>query len=116
MLIEQKLTQAASFGTEGVTRTLDFDLAKLVEEVGELAIEVQINQGRLPKDKGGVDGIIGEAVDVINVSLDIIFLHMATNGISDPHQIEQMIQKISANKLTRWASKAKEIEELANAE
>jgi len=45
MFIEQKLAQSALFGTTGVTRTLEFDLAKLVEEVGELAIEIQVTKG-----------------------------------------------------------------------
>lgn len=51
---------------------IDFDQAKLMEEVGELAVEVQINQGRLPKDKGGVDGVVGEAIDVALVASSIV--------------------------------------------
>lgn len=114
MFIEQKLAQSASFGTEGITRTLEFDLAKLVEEVGELAIEIQITKGHLPKEKGGVDGVVGEAVDVINIALDIIFLHMAANGMTNSYQIEEMIQAISSKKLSRWAKKSKEIEAMQN--
>ncbi|MEZ9396735.1 hypothetical protein AB4393_12270 [Vibrio splendidus] len=114
MFIEQKLAQSALFGTTGVTRTLEFDLAKLVEEVGELAIEIQVTKGHLPKAKGGVDGVVGEAIDVINVSLDIIFLQMAANGITNSHQIEEMIQAISNKKLSRWAKKSKEIEAMQN--
>jgi hypothetical protein len=48
-------------------------LGKLMEECGELAEEVLKKKG-FKKGEEGRDGIIGEAVDVITVALDIIYL------------------------------------------
>ncbi|OLQ92323.1 hypothetical protein BIY22_16040 [Vibrio panuliri] len=110
MLETMKLAQAKKLGTQGFTRTLDFDLAKLVEEVGELAIEVQINQGRLPQSKGGDDGIVGEAVDVVNVALDIAFLAMAQTGDLTVEQMAETLRHISARKLARWEKKVSLLE------
>ncbi|MGF1720703.1 hypothetical protein L4D20_11760 [Vibrio kyushuensis] len=104
-MLEMKLEQAKRFGTQGLTRTLDFDLAKLVEEVGELAVEIQINQGRLPESKGGDDGVLGEAVDVVNVALDIAFIAMAQTGDHSVDLMAQTLRDISEKKLARWADK-----------
>ncbi|WP_181137395.1 hypothetical protein [Vibrio jasicida] len=48
MMNKEKLQQSKWTEQNGYGQTLDFDLAKLVEEVGELAVEVQVMQGRLP--------------------------------------------------------------------
>lgn len=113
MYLSRKLTQSASQGTEGVTRSLDFTLAKLTEELGELAVEVQIAQGRLPEDKGGSDGVVGECVDVINVALDLAFLYMNQEGQkADPYKVEQILLHLSGQKIQRWQDAQKQIEEM----
>ena len=55
-------------------RTLEDVLIHLMTEVGELAEEIQIKSGMSTKPEG-VDGITGEAIDVILCALDIIHLH-----------------------------------------
>ena len=105
MLETMKLAHAKRLGTQGFTRTLDFDLAKLIEEVGELAIEIQINQDRLPQSKGGEDGIVGEAVDVVNVALDIAFIAMTNDCDMTVEEMAETLRLISARKLARWEEK-----------
>jgi NTP pyrophosphatase (non-canonical NTP hydrolase) len=89
-------------------------MGKLVEEVGELAVELQIAQGRLPQEKGGKDGVMGECVDVINTVLDIAFLHQCQveGKLVDPYKIEQMMLSISGVKLERWQKKLQAIESM----
>lgn len=71
-------------------------MVKLQEEVGELAQEVLIDQ----KSSGsghksaGVDGVLGEAVDVTLVALSIFFKHGGTI---------QQLEEISTAKWTKWA-------------
>lgn len=48
-------------------------LAKLMEELGELSVEVNIKHGNINK-KGGSDGILGECCDVIIAVTDLLFL------------------------------------------
>jgi hypothetical protein len=55
-------------------RSLQDVLTHLVTEVGELALEIQISEGKSYKNSGS-DGIVGEAIDVIVCALDIIKLH-----------------------------------------
>lgn len=71
-------------------------LAKLMEEVGELATEVNIDLGYVKKPTG-TDGIIGEALDVINCAVDLIYLHQS--------QITAEQLEIMQNaKLKKWIS------------
>lgn len=111
MVVANKLLQAASQGTKGVTRSLDFTLAKLTEELGELAVEVQIAQGRLPVEKGGSDGVVGEVVDVINVAIDLAFLYMNhADQNADTYKVEQTLLHLSKQKIERWQRIQKQIE------
>lgn len=68
---------------------------KLVEEVGELSTEVNIGLGNLPKSKGGDDGVLGEACDVIITALDIIYQDNKNVSVED---IENAIER----KITKW--------------
>lgn len=72
-------------------------LAKLMEEVGELAEEVNIKKGFIKKEPGK-DGIKGEAIDVIQCALDIIF-------INDIEVTEEELESIMKSKLTKWSKK-----------
>ena len=82
-------------------RTLDQVLAHLMTEVGELAQEIIIEEGRSYKPPGK-DGVIGEALDVINCALDIIY-------IMDSMITEDEIREINAKKLTKWRELAGEM-------
>ncbi len=112
MLVTRKLFQSMEQGTEGVTRSLDFTLAKLMEELGELAVEVQIAQGHLPKDKGGVDGVLGEVFDVVAVALDIAYIHQCQveGELIEPYKVEQLLLCTSSKKMQRWQEKQRQIE------
>ena len=81
---------------EAPDRHILYVLAKLMEEVGELAQEININEGFINKPHGK-DGIIGECVDIINCCVDIIYLN--NNNIS-----KEEIEEISNNKLNKWKS------------
>lgn len=72
-------------------------LAKLMEEVGELAEEINISQGFIQKPEGK-DGVIGEAIDVIQCALDIIWLHT-------PSITEEEVLELLSKKNTKWESK-----------
>lgn len=113
-MLKNKLNQAALAGTKGYTRTLDFNFFKLTEEVGELAVEIQIEQGRLPAEKGGEDGVIGEAIDVALVALDVAFLALHKQGINDLGTMEKLLDQIAKNKLDKWKVKLKKLQENDN--
>lgn len=78
-------------------RTTDDVLSKLFEEVGELAVEVRIKNGKCYK-VAGKDGIIGESVDVINCALDMIYLE-------NPNLTEEDLIPIFQKKLDKWKGK-----------
>lgn len=76
-------------------------LASLVEEVGELATEVAIEQGYSKKEQGK-DGIIGEAVDVITCALDLIWI--SSPNVTDK-ELEDEIMRLVKKKLQKWRVK-----------
>lgn len=67
---------------------------KAVEEMGELAVEVAIHRGESYKTPGP-DGIVGEAIDVINCLLDLIHVHA-------PHMTEADVAAIARVKQLKW--------------
>ena len=69
-------------------------LSKLMEEVGELAQEIGIAEG-YQKREPGKDGIIGEVIDIINTSLDILWL-------TDPEIDKEEVMKVLDDKLLKW--------------
>lgn len=69
-------------------------LSAIMAEVGELAEEVAIDQGKSYKQPGK-DGVIGEAVDVIVATLDMIHVH-------DPSITEEEIVAIVVAKCRKW--------------
>ena len=79
-------------------RTLSSVLLHMVTEVGELAQEIQIDDGDSYKTAGD-DGVIGEAIDVIACALDIICLH-------DPDITEETLTVIMHDKLQKWRATA----------
>jgi hypothetical protein len=69
-------------------------LASLTSELGELATEVAVQQGH-DNRPAGVDGIFGEAVDVILCAVDMI----RTNY---PSVTDEDIHKVVAYKCNKW--------------
>jgi len=72
-------------------------LASGMSEMGELAQEVMIEQGNSYKG-AGVDGIVGEALDVICCLFDLI--HKC-----DPNITEEELAAYTRIKCAKWVSK-----------
>lgn len=83
-------------------RTLSDVLGHAMEELGELATEVKIVNGKSYK-KAGPDGVIGEAVDLINCALDIIYL-------AKPDFTEDELKEMQILKCEKWLEKVDERE------
>lgn len=77
-----------------INRTLHSVQAHLVSEIGELAEEVNIATGFSTKTQGS-DGLVGEAVDIIQCALD--FIH-----IVDPTITEAQLVEIMEKKQAKW--------------
>lgn len=93
--------------TLGHYRGTEFVANKLQEELGELAVEVNIAKGWLPAEKGGSDGVIGEACDVINCIVDYVYLVMRQRDPSltkeDIFRAMAIVQKKKCEKWMRLA-------------
>lgn len=76
-------------------RTIQEVFTYAVEEIGELATEVNIVTGFSTKQPGK-DGIVGEAIDAIICLVDLI-------GVYDPNITEEQIIAICRTKLNKWA-------------
>lgn len=72
-------------------------LAKLMEEVGELSVEILKKDG-FKEGEEGKDGILGEAVDVAQCALDLIFLNY-------PDITPEEVKQIVTLKLDKWVRK-----------
>lgn len=72
-------------------------LAKLMEEVGEMALEASIENGSSYKEPGD-DGVIGELADVIITAIDVAYLQ-------DNQITEEQIQASISFKLEKWKLK-----------
>lgn len=79
-------------------RTVSDVLTHMVTEVGELAQEIQIEQGMSYKT-AGEDGVAGEAIDVMLCALDII-------ALSQPTWNERDILYYANEKLAKWIKTA----------
>ncbi len=80
------------------TRTNDYVLKKCMEELGELSLEVQIEQGLSYKEQGA-DGVAGEAVDLAICAMDMFALQYP--GMS-AREIEQEFIGYMNKKLQKW--------------
>lgn len=78
-------------------RNISSILIYLMEEVGELATEVNIKNGHSFKEEGK-DGITGEAIDVILCAADLIY-------VNNPNITKEEINSIIEKKLDKWKSK-----------
>ena len=72
-------------------------LSSITSELGELAEEVNIAMAHSYKEPG-VDGVIGEAVDVLCATIDLIH-------VTNPELTEQDIIQIARAKCAKWISK-----------
>jgi NTP pyrophosphatase (non-canonical NTP hydrolase) len=79
-------------------RTMQDILTHLMTEVGELAQEIQIAEGKSYKECGA-DGVVGEAIDVIACAIDIISQY-------DPSLIEHDLSMVLSKKLEKWKNTA----------
>ena len=75
-------------------------MLSLVEEVGELSKEVSIVEGMSYK-KPDVDGVLGEAVDVLITVLDLIHTLV-------PDATEEEINSYAGKKIAKWVRKTNE--------
>lgn len=90
------VVEATLFTSVNITdgRTTADVLAHMMTEVGELAQEVIISQGRSYKEPGA-DGVAGEAIDVMLCALDII-------ALEKPEWDERDILFYANEKLQKW--------------
>lgn len=85
-------------------------MSKVVEEVGELAMEVAIANGDSYKTPGS-DGVVGEAIDVIASCVDLIYIHIKKeNPDMSIIEINKLMDKIMVEKLHKWKIKVIEQE------
>lgn len=73
---------------------------KVAEEMGELSQEINIQNGFVKPEKGGPDGVIGEAMDAIISLFDIIYLE-------NPNITEEELMQIAKNKCDKWVKTKK---------
>lgn len=84
------------------TRSIQDILTHAMTELGELAQEVQIAEGKSYKQQGP-DGVVGEALDVIACMVDMIYIHYGILANED-----YLIAKMKP-KLEKWKEKSKQI-------
>ena len=87
----------------GPGRSIGFVMAKLMEEYGEFGAEINIALGNMDPAKGGDDGIIGEACDVINCVVDLVYLiEKFKNPMFTKEQLFDMMQQRQEQKCEKW--------------
>jgi NTP pyrophosphatase (non-canonical NTP hydrolase) len=69
-------------------------MAKQMEELGEMATEINISQGYM-KRAPGKDGVVGEGADVLVTTIDQILL-------ASPYITEDELVEIVTKKLSKW--------------
>lgn len=79
-------------------RTNNYVFKKCMEELGEMALEDQIETGLSYKEAGS-DGVAGEAVDLAICAMDMFALQHP--GL-DAHEIEEKFIKYMNKKLQKW--------------
>ena len=81
------------------TRNRNAILHSLVEELGELHTEVAIENGT-KKREASPDGVVGEAIDVLVVILDLLHLELGEKITS-----QAFLDRVQS-KLNKWEAKA----------
>lgn len=85
-------------GTDG-TRTDDYVLRKINEELGEMTVEMNVRDGMSYK-KPGADGVKGEAVDLAICAMDMFALQCDPSMTSE--EIEREFLTFMLKKLNKW--------------
>jgi hypothetical protein len=88
----------ATSKTVGQFRDETSVMMHVMEEVGELALELAIHNGTSYKT-AGPDGVIGEAMDSIICLMDLIYCHK-------PDITETELEEIAIKKCLKWRTKA----------
>lgn len=87
----------------GPRRSIGFVMAKLMEEYGEFGAEINIAMGNMDPAKGGSDGVIGEACDVINCVVDLVYLiEKHNNPLFTKEQLFDIMQRRQVQKCEKW--------------
>lgn len=76
-------------------RTVDSIYTHLLGEVVELDTEID------PEQPTGVDGIVGEAIDVAICAIDIAIVELRSQGLTD-NAIKQRIKEVTKSKCEKW--------------
>lgn len=86
-------------------RTPYYVLSKCMEELGELSVEVTVEEGDGYK-KGGKDGVLGEIVDTIAALTDLAYLYCKKeNPEITIEEINKTLYKKVGPKLDKWEQK-----------
>lgn len=85
-------------------RTVEQVMLKVGEEFGELSTEINVLNGFLSSKKGGSDGAVGEAIDIIIGLIDVINLVSPETTIDD-------INKIVVKKTNKWLKNSQKRED-----
>lgn len=93
------ITMVKSTSERVGTRNVDAIFKSLAEEVGELATELSIEAGT-KKRQPSPDGVVGEAIDVLVVILDLLHLKLG-NDITGQAFLDRV-----QSKLNKWEGKA----------
>lgn len=99
-MIDSIAQQVWEIGDQLPPRSQYSILASLTSEVGELAEEVAIANGDSYK-KPGIDGILGEAIDVLICAYDLI-------RRTHPNVTEAELDIYARQKVEKWKSKSVE--------
>lgn len=88
----------------------DRDINKIflhaMTEMGELSEEILIDKGLSYKEPG-VDGVVGEAVDLLICIVDLLHFHLKQKGVDlSGGVIDAYIKDVAENKLKKWEEKS----------
>lgn len=93
----EQMVSATSIKVGSTNRDAIFK--SLIEEVGELATEIAIEDGTKDRE-ASPDGVVGEAIDVLVVILDLIHREIGENIHGQP-----FLDRVQS-KLNKWEAKA----------
>jgi NTP pyrophosphatase (non-canonical NTP hydrolase) len=92
------INEVLEYAKKAPPRYIGHVFLQLAEEAGELATEIKIANGFTIDKVEGADGIVGEAIDVIQCAIDIIYLY-------NPSITEEQLNVIMKKKLEKWSKK-----------
>lgn len=101
-VLNNMFSMSVFLGNEGTdsTRTEEYVLRKINEELGEMTLEMNIRDG-LSYKKPGKDGVKGEAVDLAICAMDMFALQCPNMS---PEEMEREFLSYMCVKLEKWKS------------